>query len=76
MITRCGCPPECWGHGLQVLLEKIAGVELVMKLQAILLMKGDFNYMNKWIFGHEAINKLINMARRRALQRTQGWITN
>jgi hypothetical protein len=20
-------------------------------------MEGDFNYMNKWIFGHEAINK-------------------
>ncbi len=32
MIARCGCPPECWGHGLQVLLEKIAGVALVTKL--------------------------------------------
>ncbi len=24
-------------------------------------MEGDFNYMNKWIFGHEAINKLYNL---------------
>jgi hypothetical protein len=32
LIARCGCPPERWGHGLQVLLEKIAGVALVTKL--------------------------------------------
>jgi hypothetical protein len=57
-MARCGCPPERWGHGLQVLLEKIAGVALVTKLQVILLMEGNFNYMNKWIFGHQAINKL------------------
>ncbi len=34
------------------------GITLVMKLCAILLMEGNFNYMNKWIFGHKAINKL------------------
>jgi hypothetical protein len=61
LIARSGCPPERWGHGLQVLLEKIAGVALVSKLRAILLMEGDFNYMNKWIFGYNAINKLYEM---------------
>ncbi len=61
MIARCGCPPECWGHSLQVLLKKIAGVALVTKLRAILLMEGNFNYMNRWIFGKEAINKLYEM---------------
>jgi hypothetical protein len=61
MIARCGCPPERWVHGLQVLLGKIAGVALVTKLRAILLMEGDFNYMNKWIFGHRAINKLYDL---------------
>jgi hypothetical protein len=61
LIARCGCPPERWGHGLQVLLEKIAGVALVSKLRAILLMEGDFNYMNKWVFGYDAINKLYEM---------------
>ena len=40
------------------MLEKVAGVPLVNKLRAILLMEADFNYMNKWIFGHEAINKM------------------
>jgi hypothetical protein len=46
------------GGTVFVLLEKIAGVALVTKLRAILLMEGNFNYMNKWTFGHEAINKL------------------
>jgi hypothetical protein len=39
------------------ILEKIASVALITMLHAILLMEGDFNYMNKWIFGHKAINK-------------------
>ncbi len=58
LIARGGCPPDRWGHGLQVMLEKVAGVALVNKLRAILLMEADFNYMNKWIFGHKAINKM------------------
>jgi hypothetical protein len=61
LIARGGCPPDWWGHGLQVLLEKNAGVALATKLRAILLMEGNFNYMNKWIFGHEAINKLYTL---------------
>jgi hypothetical protein len=32
LIARGGCPPDCWGHGLQVLLEKIASIALVTKL--------------------------------------------
>ncbi len=40
------------------MLEKVPGVALVNKLRAILLMEADFNYMNKWIFGFEAINKM------------------
>ncbi len=43
------------------MLKKVAGVTLVNKLHAILLMEGDFNYMNKWIFGHKAINKLYHL---------------
>jgi hypothetical protein len=58
LIARGGCPPDCWGHSLQVMLEKVAGVALVNKLRAILLMEADFNYMNKWVFGHKAINKM------------------
>jgi hypothetical protein len=59
MLIVCGgCPPELRGHGLQILLEKVAGVALVNKLQTILLMEADFNYMNKWVFSYQAINTM------------------
>ena len=59
LIARTGCPPTRWGNGLQVMLEKIAGVALVNKLRAILLMEADYNYFNKWAFGYEALNALM-----------------
>ncbi len=47
LIARGGCPPDCWGQGLQIMLEKVAGVALANKLRAILLLEANFNYMNK-----------------------------
>ena len=44
-----------------MLLEKVPGVTLVDKLQAILLMEGDFNFYNKWIFGQVVVNKLYKI---------------
>ena len=41
------------------MLEKIAGVALVTKLRAILLMEADFNCHNKLIFG----KRMLNLAR-------------
>jgi hypothetical protein len=58
LIARGGCPPERWGHGLQVLLKKVAGVALVNKLCTILLMEANINYMNRWVFGYQVINKM------------------
>jgi hypothetical protein len=39
VIARSGIPPESWSIGLQVMLEKIAGVCLVEKLRAIQLSR-------------------------------------
>ena len=39
LIAWGGCPPDQWGHGLQVMIEKVAGVALVNKLCAIMLME-------------------------------------
>jgi hypothetical protein len=58
VIGSYGCPPSRWSCGLQVMLEKVAGVALVNKLRAILLMEADYNFFNKWVFGHMAINRL------------------
>jgi hypothetical protein len=42
---------ERWSRGLLVMLEKTLGVTLVTKLRAILLMEGDFNVVNKMVYG-------------------------
>ena len=51
IIARCGVPPKSWSVGLQVMLEKIAGICLVDKLRAIQLYKADFNFYNQFVFG-------------------------
>jgi hypothetical protein len=61
LITRCGAPPSRWGNSLQVLLEKAPDIALVDKLRAILLMEGDFNFYNKWVFSNVLVNKLYEI---------------
>jgi hypothetical protein len=58
VVARSGIPPENWSVGLQVMLEKIAGVCLVKKLQAIQLYEADFNCYNQLIFGLSAMQTL------------------
>ncbi len=40
------------------MLKKIAGVTLVSKLRAILLVEADYNFFNKWLLGHHVLNQL------------------
>jgi hypothetical protein len=58
VIARSGIPPESWSVGLQVMLEKIAGVCLMEKLWEIQLYKADFNCYNQFVFGQTAIESL------------------
>ena len=58
VIARSGIPPESWSVGLQVMLEKIAWVCLVKKLQAIQFYEADFNCYNQFIFGKQAMKTL------------------
>lgn len=60
IITRTGSAPDRWARGLNVMLEKVAGIALVTKLRAILLMEADFNYHNKLIFGR----RMMDLARK------------
>ena len=46
IIAQSGTPPSRWGIGMTVLLEKIAGLALVNKLRAILLIEADSNMIN------------------------------
>ena len=58
IIARTGVPPETWGVGLQVMLEKIAGVCLVDKLRSIQLYEADFNFYNQFVFGRRAMDAI------------------
>lgn len=58
-IAQSGRAPSRWGSGLNVLLEKVAGVALVNKLRAILLMEADMNMHNRLIFG----DRMMEVAR-------------
>ena len=51
VTVNSGFSPTRWQRGLLVMLEKKAGLILVTKLRAILLMEADFNFTNKEIFG-------------------------
>ena len=63
LILKTGSAPERWARGLSVMLEKIAGVAVVTKLQGILLMEADFNFHNKLIFG----KRMMDLARRHGM---------
>ena len=58
VVAKSGIPPENWSVGLQVMLEKIAGVCLVDKLRAIQLYEADFNCYNQFIFGQNTMQAL------------------
>ena len=51
LITKTDTAPKRLPKGLSVPLEKIAGVAVVPKLRATMLMEADFNCHNRLIFG-------------------------
>jgi hypothetical protein len=51
LALKKGIALERWANGLSVMLEKMFGVKLVSKLQAILLMDTGFNATNKEVYG-------------------------
>jgi hypothetical protein len=58
VVAQSGIPPKSWSVGLQVMLEKIVGIYLVEKLQAIQLYEADFNCYNQFVFGKTAMESL------------------
>ena len=59
IIARSVVPPKSWNVGLQVMLEKIAGICLVDKLRSIQIYKSDFNFYNQFVFGRKAMNTIM-----------------
>ena len=63
LIARTGCPPDRWMYGLIIIIEKIAGLALLNKLRAILLMESDFNFHKKLIL----VKRMVDTARSKGL---------
>jgi hypothetical protein len=83
LVAATGTPPSRWGTGLQILLKKVPGVAVVDKLQAIILMEGNFNFLNKCFLGTKrstsctkmGMFQTINAGRSAAQGKTPNWIT-
>ena len=63
LILHTGAASERWSRGLNVMVEKLAGIALVTKLRAILLMEADFNFHNWIIF----LKRMLDNAQDRGL---------
>ena len=50
LISKTGSAPVRWAQGLSVMLEKTAGVTLLTKLRANMLMEAELNYHSRLIF--------------------------
>ena len=51
IALKNGIHMERWSYALSIMLEKMHGCSLMSKLRVILLMKADFNFSNKIIYG-------------------------
>jgi hypothetical protein len=65
VIAWSRIPPDSWSVGLQVMLEKIAGLCLVEKLHAIQLYEADFNCYNQFVFDKQAMQTLTDRGYKR-----------
>jgi HEPN domain-containing protein len=47
----------CWGNGLTVLLKKVIGNIYIDKMQAICLLEANYNWLNKFVFAKQMMDK-------------------
>ena len=58
VVLKSGQGLERWSRGMSVMLEKVAGCQLINKLRSILLMEADFNCVNKIIYGNRMLTNV------------------
>ncbi len=49
-----------WGTGITVLLEKVPGNIHINKMRVICLFKADYNYLAKFVFAKQMMNKALD----------------
>ncbi len=57
LAASTGIPLAGWGNGLTVLLKKVFGNIYIDKMQAICLLEANYNWLNKYVFAKQMIDK-------------------
>jgi hypothetical protein len=57
LASKSGIPLKRWETGLTILLEKSPGNISIDKMRAICLFEADFNYLNKYVFAKQMMDK-------------------
>jgi hypothetical protein len=57
LAASTGVPLACWGNGLTVLPKKVFGNIYIDKMQAICLLEADYNWLNKFVFAKQMMDK-------------------
>ncbi len=57
LAAYTGVPLVCWGNGLTVLLKKVFGNIYIDKTWAICLLEAAYNWLSKFVFAKQMIDK-------------------
>jgi hypothetical protein len=57
LAPSTGVPLACWGNRLTFLLEKVFGIIYIDKMQAICLFEVNYNWLNKFVFAKQMMDK-------------------
>jgi hypothetical protein len=57
LATSTGVPVACWGIRLTVLVEKVFRNIYIDKMQVIYLIEANYNWLNKFVFAKQMIDK-------------------
>jgi hypothetical protein len=57
LATSTSIPLTRWGNGLAVLLKKVFGNIYIDKMQAICLLEANYNWLNKFAFAKQMMDK-------------------
>jgi hypothetical protein len=57
LAASTGVPLACWGNGLTVLLKKVFGNICIEKMWEICLLEANYNWLNKFVFAKQMMDK-------------------
>ncbi len=83
LAASTGIPLACWGNGLTILPNKVFGNIYINKMQEICLLEADYNWLNKFLFTKQMIDKAFQgdiipaeQFAKRGSQATEGVLTS